>query len=201
VPYQSNGWDCGVFVCRYAYGFKCLQTLPFTYDDVGFVPGNTANWFENAITDSDAFRFRDRDIVSLRANMKTLIERLSEVYSPWSQAQKRNRQSEKKSKSESDAAPVAEERSNDASVSPFDVSNQQGDIDDTMESIARETNALHLGTAARNDDEVEDLRILRTSSANKVFADEREVDDGTPIKTAEMCTVSSDEQGGNEVEL
>jgi hypothetical protein len=194
VPYQSNGWDCGVFICRYAYGFKCIQSLSFSYAEVGYDPTRTATWFETAITDSNAFRFGDGEIASLRVDMKTLIERLSEIYGPWSHDQKRNRQLEKKPKIEMDDTLVADS----APVSAFDQAGLQGDIDSTVRSIATEKDELHQGTTENVRD---DLRILGTNSANTVFADGRKADDGTPIKTAEIHASSSNERCGNEEAL
>jgi hypothetical protein len=34
VPTQKNGFDCGLFVCRYALGIYKLQEQSFTYEDV-----------------------------------------------------------------------------------------------------------------------------------------------------------------------
>jgi hypothetical protein len=200
VPYQSNGWDCGVFVCRYAYGFKCIQSLSFSYAEVGYDPGHTATWFETAITNSTAFRFGDGEIASLRVDMKILIERLSEIYGPWSLAQKRNRQLEKKPKIEIDDTLVPETVADSAPVAAFDLAGLQGDIDGTVRSIATEKNGLCLGTT-ENSREIEDLRILGTNSANTVSADGRKADDGTPVKTAEIYTSSANELCGNEEAL
>jgi Ulp1 family protease len=34
VPKQTNGYDCGVFICRYAYALYQARFTPITYVDL-----------------------------------------------------------------------------------------------------------------------------------------------------------------------
>lgn len=125
VPYQTNGWDCGVFVCRYAYGFKCIQSQQFSYQEIGFqdAPKKHESWLNDLISSKDAFRFGDSEISSLRKDMKVLIERLHKVYGPWSKEQKRKRKSDKEcSKKTTDTTG----RFEDLTPSAVDIENEGG---------------------------------------------------------------------------
>ena len=75
VPYQENSWDCGVYVCRFAYGLYLLRNKKFLSEEVsGKRP------FENLITNSPEFSFSMKDIVRLRSEMKELVVSLSNIY-------------------------------------------------------------------------------------------------------------------------
>ena len=82
VPYQDNSWDCGVFVCRYAYGLYLLRNHVITYGDLG----NSKRPFRELITNSEEFDFDSEDIVRLRGVLKILIGRLSTMYLKWKKA-------------------------------------------------------------------------------------------------------------------
>lgn len=82
VPYQSNGFDCGVFVCRYAYNLYVMRHLRFSWDDY-----KEKSPFNTLITNGPAFQFGDSDITRIRGEMSTLIGKLSELYLPMLQKQ------------------------------------------------------------------------------------------------------------------
>lgn len=73
VPYQTNSCDCGVFVCRYAYGLYLLRNQTFTFEDQN-------DNFRKAITDNPAFQFDMDDIARIRGEMRTLIGKLTKEY-------------------------------------------------------------------------------------------------------------------------
>jgi hypothetical protein len=80
VPRQNNSWDCGVFVCRYAYGLFKNRHHRYTRHD-----GETS--FETLITNSDEFAFKIRDIARMRVEFGTLVDRLSDSYKCWKTAE------------------------------------------------------------------------------------------------------------------
>lgn len=85
VPYQNNTWDCGVFVCRYAYAVYELRHRHFTYEDAGMyceesTQGAGQRAFYDLISDSAEFNFGMKDIARFRKEFKILIERLSKIY-------------------------------------------------------------------------------------------------------------------------
>jgi asparagine synthase (glutamine-hydrolysing) len=80
VPYQRNGWDCGVFICRYAYGLYLLRREPFSFGQTDLRSSKRKDRFRLLITENDAFKFNGDDIQRIRTEIKTLIENLSIVY-------------------------------------------------------------------------------------------------------------------------
>lgn len=78
VPYQDNSWDCGVFVCRYAYSVYCLRNEEFCRNE---------DWYERDLTSRREFKFDMVDIERLRENIRVLIQRLSKIYIPWKEDQ------------------------------------------------------------------------------------------------------------------
>ena len=86
VPYQNNGWDCGVFVCRYAFAMLDLaksERFLFGTDKRG------------VISSSQQFHFGMRDIARIREEMRTLIQGLTLVYRPWKEEEDRKARMEK----------------------------------------------------------------------------------------------------------
>lgn len=75
IPYQDNSWDCGVFVCRYAFALYQQRHIPITYAEIENDP-----IFKKTITKSPGFRFDMNDIIAFRKDMRTLIDRLAEIY-------------------------------------------------------------------------------------------------------------------------
>ncbi|CAB9506597.1 Sentrin-specific protease 7 [Seminavis robusta] len=77
IPYQNNSWDCGVFVCRYAYSMYALRGQPFNR-------GN--QWFAKNLIDNEytkCFSFRMGDIARLRLDILKLVGNLSGIYLRW----------------------------------------------------------------------------------------------------------------------
>jgi hypothetical protein len=66
VPQQKNGFDCGLYVCRYAYGiFKLREQVTS---------------ITNLIMTSEHFRFNQQVINQFRTQLGKLLDRLSNVY-------------------------------------------------------------------------------------------------------------------------
>lgn len=74
VPYQDNGFDCGLFVCRYAYAMYKLAGKIFSYGELATM-GPLQNVIRS-ITRSDEFGFGMEDMARMRREMQTLIRRL-----------------------------------------------------------------------------------------------------------------------------
>lgn len=99
VPCQNNTWDCGVFVSRYAYAIYELRNRSFTYGDAGLV-GSGRNQgrrgiFKDLISDSAEFNFNMDDIGRFRLEFRTLVERLSTVYSKFKKQEAEKKRVEK----------------------------------------------------------------------------------------------------------
>jgi len=75
IPYQENGCDCGVFVCRYAYNLYKMKHLKFTWDDI-----TEDKPLRTLITCNPAFEFDMADIARIRGEIETLIDNLSKLY-------------------------------------------------------------------------------------------------------------------------
>jgi hypothetical protein len=92
VPYQDNGYDCGVFVCRYAYAIYQLRQRGFTYSDAGLYCDSEEEKksaaFYHLITEGSEFDFDMDDISLFRDEFQTLIERLSEIHTRWKKEEK-----------------------------------------------------------------------------------------------------------------
>jgi len=84
MPRQLNGYDCGIFVCRFAYGLlKHLGKCEFTYEDAGFGTmngGGRGELFSDCLAAGGHFRFDQSDVTRMRGEMKTLINNLSQEY-------------------------------------------------------------------------------------------------------------------------
>jgi len=86
APRQNNDFDCGVFVCRFAYGIFQLRHLKFTYRDAGIMNKNKEKSitdkevFSNLITNGSHFKFNGVDIQRIRNDFHYLIENLAPFY-------------------------------------------------------------------------------------------------------------------------
>ena len=85
VPYQLNGCDCGVFICRYAYALFVMRHEKFTWEDVS-----------KLITRGSAFKFGMADIARIRKEVLTLIDRLSMTYLKMKTQEKAARRAKRK---------------------------------------------------------------------------------------------------------
>ncbi len=65
VPKQLNGFDCGVYVCRYAYGLYQNRFGPITFVDLHLEKPP----LKTAITESNFFKFDDLEVNFLRLEM------------------------------------------------------------------------------------------------------------------------------------
>ena len=81
VPYQENGCDCGVFVCRYAYNLYTMRNEKFTRTDI-------QDKFKHLITNGPAFQFTMDDIARIREEFKTLVDSLAELYLKFKREEK-----------------------------------------------------------------------------------------------------------------
>lgn len=93
IPYQDNGCDCGVFVCRYAYNLFQMRNNCFSQFDM-------ADDCRDLFEDRGLFKFGMKDIARIRGEMETLIRNLAKVY----QRMKKLEKAKKKSKSTSNEA-------------------------------------------------------------------------------------------------
>ena len=70
VPYQPNEYDCGVYVCRYAYAIYQLRHLQFTAAETGLYAGEKGKAakapLQELVTESVFFAFDVAEILSLR---------------------------------------------------------------------------------------------------------------------------------------
>ena len=73
VPLQTNGCDCGIFVCLYAYNLYSMRDKKFTKSGM-------QEKFRDLITRSPAFQFTMDDISRTREEIKTLVDSLSVLY-------------------------------------------------------------------------------------------------------------------------
>ena len=78
VPYQDNSWDCGVFVCRYAYALYLMRNKRITYKAAGVE--DEPPYLRELITFSPEFDFDMEDIGRVREELKQLIQNLSSGY-------------------------------------------------------------------------------------------------------------------------
>ena len=103
IPYQDNGCDCGVFVCRYAYNLFQMRNNCFSQYDLStrckklFKPDNLL------------FEFGMEDIARIRKEMKSLINNLSTCYLRMKKLEKGKK---KKGKCQNDEAVPSEEGGN-----------------------------------------------------------------------------------------
>ena len=98
VPVQDNSWDCGVFVCRYAYGILRLFDQSFACKPSFWrIPANQKKLGEKWIADTPEFNFGMSDIARLRDEIAKLIEELSNIYKKKQEQKKQNRLKKKES--------------------------------------------------------------------------------------------------------
>ena len=72
VPKQPNGYDCGVYVCKFEACMVQLLNQDFKYGD---------EWFKTSLVDTcDAFKFSPNNVALLRWEHKELIDALSDEY-------------------------------------------------------------------------------------------------------------------------
>jgi hypothetical protein len=84
VPYQDNGWDCGVYVCQYGFGIYAifLRGHVVTYANIG----DCRHPFCALISESHDFHFKVFDIVCFWQDLGTSLKKLSISYKEWKEA-------------------------------------------------------------------------------------------------------------------
>jgi hypothetical protein len=92
APQQTNGCDCGVFVCRYAYAMLRLRHNTFSWTEAN--ANDPKNSFPELITGSEEFNFDMADIADFRDEIAMLVKGLSTYYEYW----KKERTSKKNAK-------------------------------------------------------------------------------------------------------
>ena len=127
IPYQDNGCDCGVFVCRYAFNlFQMRNESVFSQFDM---VDNCTDLFE----DSGLFEFGMKDIARIRVEMKHLIANLSKVYLQKKKLEK----AKKKSKSKSNEADGNTSSEAAEAEETTDGGNKPEGIDESFDSIVK----------------------------------------------------------------
>ena len=76
-PRQNNGYDCVVFVCRYAFAMYMMRGIRFSQKEA--LPFGQAR-FGALITNNRLFAFSSVDIQRIRLELKVLITNLSVLY-------------------------------------------------------------------------------------------------------------------------
>ena len=83
VPCQANGFDCGVYVCHYAYSLMCIRHTNFCFETLSGSEDPcciSPRGLTEVITNNAAFKFHQSDITLLRKDMKNLIRKLAVLY-------------------------------------------------------------------------------------------------------------------------
>jgi len=94
IPYQNNGWDCGVFVCRYAFAILQLREKRFCFKGAFRAASKKEipKMLADNITCSDEFKFSMDDISRMRREFAILIDNLSDLYKKKLKAKKAAKQ-------------------------------------------------------------------------------------------------------------
>ena len=124
VPYQVNGCDCGVFVCRYAYNLFLMRHLKFTWEDISRKPP-----FGALITKGPAFQFNMSDIARMREEMERLINNLSKIY-----LMKEREKADKRMKSERAKSEMDTNEEEEVGESPVAAAAEGEECEDVQES-------------------------------------------------------------------
>eukprot|EP00563_Minutocellus_polymorphus_P004411 CAMPEP_0181044106 /NCGR_PEP_ID=MMETSP1070-20121207/13080_1 /TAXON_ID=265543 /ORGANISM="Minutocellus polymorphus, Strain NH13" /LENGTH=1161 /DNA_ID=CAMNT_0023122511 /DNA_START=127 /DNA_END=3612 /DNA_ORIENTATION=+ len=111
VPYQDNSWDCGVFVCRYAYALYLMRNKQITYEAAGL---ENRPYFLDLITKSPEFNFNMVDIGRVRDELKELITNLSPKYFEAKAKEKLEQDEKRKAKKRKVQAEATAKASTDA---------------------------------------------------------------------------------------
>ncbi len=137
IPYQNNGWDCGVFVCRYALGVLALRNSSFQADVCIKKKDRPATVKLNVgkiIAECKGFDFDMRDIARLREEFATLIDRLSDTFNRKEEERKKMKLKLKNEKEEQKENPEVTNSSNQNKDDPQagdQVGDQVGDCNQT----------------------------------------------------------------------
>jgi hypothetical protein len=152
VPYQLNGWDCGVFMCRYAYALYLLRDKTFSFRETNLRSNKPKSRFRRLITESYAFDFTGDDIQRIRTEMKTLIERLSVIYSRVKEDEKQAKLAKKAAakqelQAKQNAAAIA--NGDDTGTAAPTITTPVGNLQSSQDS-SESTGVLEVGTVQKD---------------------------------------------------
>ena len=227
VPLQNNTWDCGVFVCRYAFAIYELRYRNFTYGDAGMYcnavdvsRGEASRAFHDLISDGAEFDFNMDDIARFREEFKVLIERLTNLYKKSKDAEKAVSEQEKQRKRQaldsSSFVPsntaVSEEASTVAGhAREKNIGNApEGGLEQDQKRPAVATATIHSFTKATEESSMlvapsqatESLRVREAEGGNRSYRSAADDSSATsPDDTAPSPEVPENETSGVAAEL
>jgi len=154
VPYQNNSWDCGVFVCRYAFALYKLRNISFSFQEY------RQDCFRSLITNSEPFQFDMKDITRLRQEMKALVENLCTAYVPWKSEQDRKAKEDRRK-----AKAVAEETVQVDNNVPEDPDSSEGNEvvvnnEDKVDTANARWSAVVKGIEANENNIIQDSLLI-----------------------------------------
>jgi hypothetical protein len=76
VPRQKNGFDCGLFTCRYAFGIYKLKDQSYTYEDVF----KSKTPLLKKLSNNAIFLFNQKVVDEFRTQLGKLCDNLHHVY-------------------------------------------------------------------------------------------------------------------------
>jgi Ulp1 protease family, C-terminal catalytic domain len=76
VPRQQNGFDCGLFVCRYILGIYKLREQTFMFEDVY----KNKTPLLKKVTNSSSFIFNQKLVNDFRKQLGELFDNLDHLY-------------------------------------------------------------------------------------------------------------------------
>ncbi len=158
IPYQDNGCDCGVFVCRYAYNlFQMRNDYCFSQYDLST---RCKKLFQGY---NPLFEFGMEDIARIREEMKSLINNLSTSYLRMKKLEK----GKKKGKCENDEAVPSEEGGNSSGeVAAADETSDGGNKPDGISTDNDESFESNGVREEGSDDTPEETNSLPTEKEN-----------------------------------
>jgi len=176
VPQQKNGYDCGLFVCCYAYAIFKIRDQFFNQLDIA----SSKLLLKDEIINNEHFRFNQEVINQFRIQLKQLLQNLSNVYHYGTLKKARQSKSRKlgilkkprQSKTRKNRQSTAAEKKNRSSKK------RNGKQLQHQLQLIDATNYI---AATRSDDAAVDNEQLHNNDANKYIAltrsDDAAVDD------------------------
>ena len=165
VPYQENGCDCGVFVCRYAYSLYMMRHLKFTWVDI-------EEHFKSMITRGQAFQFDMEDIARIRGEIGTLINKLSEVYLAMKAEEKREKKKLKKVVKCSEEEKQSDIRNEDNNTGAPEKSDTLSDSSTALESGETAGEEMNDGAGVDGDGDASDAKMPPSEEKENVVQEE-----------------------------
>lgn len=184
IPYQDNGCDCGVFVCRYAYNlFQMRSNYIFSQYDLST---RCKKLFQGY---NPLFEFGMEDIARIREEMKSLINNLSTSYLRMKKLEK----GKKKGKCENDEAVPSEEGGNSSGevAAADETSSDGGNKPDGASTDNDESFQSNGAREEGSDDTPEETNSLSTEKENVENSSDASPKDDDEVKVnAEQDDVS-----------